>query len=66
MSTEYHHGVRILEINEGVRTIRTISTAIIGLVVTASDADAETFPYDTPVLITNVQQAKGKAGTQGT
>ena len=66
MSTEYHHGVRILEINEGVRTIRTISTAIIGLVATASDADAEAFPYDTPVLITNVQQAKGKAGTQGT
>ena len=56
----------ILEINEGVRTIRTISTAIIGLVATASDADAEAFPYDTPVLITNVQQAKGKAGTQGT
>ena len=66
MSTEYHHGVRVVEINEGVRPIRTISTAIIGLVATASDADATAFPYDTPVLITNVRQAIGKAGTLGT
>ena len=66
MSTEYHHGVRVVEITEGVRPIRTISTAIIGLVATASDADATAFPYDTPVLITNVRQAIGKAGTLGT
>lgn len=66
MSTEYHHGVRVLEINEGPRSIRTVSTAIIGLVAAASDADADTFPYDTPALITNVQAAIGKAGTKGT
>lgn len=41
---QYHHGVRVFEISEGVRTIRTISTAIIGLVATASDADAAVFP----------------------
>ena len=61
MPTEYHHGVRVIEINEGVRPIRTISTAIIGLVATASDADATAFPHDTPVLITNVRQAIGKS-----
>lgn len=66
MSTEYHHGVRVLELTEGTRTIRTISTAIIGLVATASDADAAAFPYDTPVLITNVRTAIGKAGKLGT
>lgn len=66
MSTEYHHGVRVVEINKGARPIRTISTAVIGLVATASDADADTYPHDTPVLITNVQSAIGKAGTQGT
>lgn len=66
MSTEYHHGVRVLEITEGARTIRMISTAILGLVATASDADEATFPYDTPVLITNVRTAIGKAGTEGT
>jgi len=38
MPDQYHHGVRVLEINEGTRTIRTVSTAIIGLVATAPDA----------------------------
>ena len=66
MSTEYHHGVRVIELTEGSRPIRTISTAIIGLVATASDADADAFPFDTPVLITNVRQAIGKAGKLGT
>lgn len=37
---EYHHGVRVLEINEGTRTIRTVATAIIGLVATAPDSSA--------------------------
>jgi phage tail sheath protein FI len=66
MADEYHHGVRVLEINEGTRPIRTVSTAVIGLVCTAEDADATMFPLDTPVLITNVQSAIGKAGTEGT
>lgn len=66
MPTEYHHGVRVIELTTGSRPIRTISTAIIGLVATASDADAATFPHDTPVLITNVRQAIAKAGTMGT
>ncbi len=32
----------------------------------ASDADAETFPLNKPVLITNVQSAIAKAGKKGT
>lgn len=66
MPTDYHHGVRVLEISEGTRPIRTIATAIIGLVATATDADADFFPLDTPVLCTNVQTAAGKAGSNGT
>ena len=62
----YHHGVRVVEINNGTRPIRTIATAIIGLVCTSTDADAATFPLDTPVLITNLYTAIGKAGTTGT
>lgn len=64
--SEYHHGVRVIEINEGRRPIRTIATAIIGIVCTAADADAAAFPLNTPVLITNVLTALGKAGTSGT
>lgn len=66
MPTDYHHGVRVVEINEGTRPIRVIDTSIIGMVCTAADADAVAFPPDTPVLITNVLTASGKAGTAGT
>lgn len=66
MPTDYHHGVRVIEINEGGRPIRTVATAIIGLVATGSDADVAAFPLDKPVLLTNVRAAIGKAGTLGT
>ncbi|WP_288476372.1 phage tail sheath protein [uncultured Pseudomonas sp.] len=63
---DFHHGVRVLELNQGTRSISTISTAVIGMVCTGSDADATTFPLDTPTLLTNVQASVGKAGTKGT
>lgn len=66
MPTEYHHGVRVIEINEGTRPIRTIATAIGGIVCTSDDADATAFPLNTPVLLTNPQVAIGKAGDKGT
>ena len=66
MADEYLHGVRVIELNDGTRPIRTIPTAVIGMVCTAEDADATVFPLDTPVLLTNVQTAIGKAGKTGT
>ncbi len=66
MSTDYHHGVRVLEINEGTRPIRTVSTAVVGMVCTASDADAVKFPLNKPVLLTDVLTASGFAGELGT
>jgi hypothetical protein len=66
MATDYHHGVRVLEINEGIRPIRTIATAVVGMVCTASDADTTVFPLNKPVLLTDVLTAIGKAGTLGT
>lgn len=62
----YHHGVRVVEINEGQRNIRIISTAVMGLICTASDADAAAFPLNTPVLVTKVDAAIAKAGELGT
>lgn len=66
MSEEYLHGVRVNEIAEGIRAIQSLSTAVIGIVCTANDADAATFPLNEPVLLTNITSAIAKAGKQGT
>ncbi|WP_459614365.1 phage tail sheath protein [Bordetella sp. 2513F-2] len=62
----YHHGVRVIEVDDGTRPIRTVSTAVVGFVATADDADPVTFPLNTPVLATNIRAAAGKAGDTGT
>ncbi|ENO4204333.1 phage tail sheath protein [Enterobacter hormaechei] len=64
--SDFHHGVQVVEVNDGTRVISTVSTAIVGMVCTASDADAAMFPLNEPVLITSVQSAIAKAGKKGT
>ncbi|AUH00994.1 phage tail sheath protein [Pectobacteriaceae bacterium CE70] len=64
--SDFHHGTQVVEINDGTRVISTVSTAIVGMVCTGPDADVTTFPLDTPVLITDVITAAGKAGKTGT
>jgi len=65
--TDYHHGVRVIELTSGIRPIRTVSTAVIGLVGTAPNADTTLFPLDTPILLTgDLAPAIEKAGTGGT
>lgn len=66
MADSYHHGVRVTEISNGTRPIKTINTAIIGVVCTAEDADPDTFPLDRPALVTDIYQGLGKAGEKGT
>ncbi|HYG06275.1 MAG TPA: phage tail sheath subtilisin-like domain-containing protein [Stenotrophomonas sp.] len=66
MPSSYHHGVRVVEVSAGTRAIRTVATAVLGLVATASDADEVVFPANKPVLITDVLGAISKAGTKGT
>ncbi|MDM3387187.1 phage tail sheath protein [Citrobacter sp. Cb011] len=64
--SDFHHGIEVVEINDGTRTISTVSTAVVGMVCTARDADAGAFPLNELVLITNPQSAIAKAGTKGT
>jgi phage tail sheath protein FI len=66
MSDSYLHGVRVVEISEGTRTVKTISTAVIGTVCTADEADESVFPLNKPVLITDPLGAMASAGTSGT
>lgn len=61
----FHHGIKLLEINEGARPLSIKSTAVIGLIATADDADPLSFPVNTPVAVTS-EAAIGKAGTTGT
>ncbi|CRY41016.1 phage tail sheath protein [Yersinia enterocolitica] len=63
---DYHHGVRIVEINDGIRIISTVSTAVVGMVCIGDDADTALFPLNRPVLITDLVAAAGKAGKKGT
>lgn len=65
MPADYHHGARVIEINEGGRVIRVPSTSVIGFAATGTDADAAYFPFNKAVLVTNIREAIGKAGTNG-
>lgn len=63
---DFLHGVRVIEKTDGIRPIRTIQTAVIGIIATAKDADVELFPLNQPVLLTDLPNAIGKAGKTGT
>lgn len=60
------HGIKTNLLTSTSLTPATVATSVIGMVVTAPDADATMFPLDTPVLISNVLTALAKAGTSGT
>ncbi|WP_369335756.1 phage tail sheath protein [Halomonas sp. ND22Bw] len=68
MAQDYHHGVRVVEINEGTRPIRTVSTAVIGLVATAPDAAAAvaaSLLVDSAAAESGVTYTAATAGTTG-
>lgn len=62
----FKHGITVTEVSTGARTLTAVSTAIIGLIATAPEADASSFPLDTPVLIRDIEAAIGTAGASGT
>jgi phage tail sheath protein FI len=62
----FHHGTRVVEIEGGVRPIRTIQTGVIGIVATADDADPLVFPLNRPVLCAGDAGMIAGAGTTGT
>jgi phage tail sheath protein FI len=66
MTTTFLHGVEVLELDIGIRPIRTVRSAVIGLVGTAPEADATVFPINEPVLIPGSRAIAGQLGTTGT
>ena len=65
-TTAFKHGITVTEVATGARTLTAVSTAIIGLVGTAPDADAAAFPLNTPMLISDIEAAISDAGAEGT
>lgn len=66
MPETYIHGVSVVESTDGTRPIRTASSAVIGIVGTASLADAALFPLNTPVLIAGSRKEAALLGALGT
>lgn len=62
----YNHGPRVTEKSSGTRPIRTVSTKVIGVIVTGDDADAATFPENTLVQLIGPSRYADKFGTTGT
>ena len=64
--TNFLHGVNVTEINEGISTVRTSSSSVIGVIGTAPEAKDTDFPLNTPVLIAGSMTEAAKLGKTGT
>jgi phage tail sheath protein FI len=51
------HGIEVLEVDDGIRTITTVRSSVIGLVGTMPDADEAKLPLNTPVLVAGQRAA---------
>lgn len=66
MPEQYLHGVEMIQIDDGIRPIPTVRSSVIGIVGTAPDADPETFPLNTPVLVLGSRIKAARLGKTGT
>lgn len=65
MSDKFLHGVEVIEVNDGPRTIKNSKSSVIGIVGTAPEADPDEFPINTPVLIAGSLVKAAKLGKTG-
>lgn len=65
MAEQFLHGIEIIEQSDGLRPIQTVKSSVIGLVVTAPDADETVFPLNEPVLILSDPRKAAKLDTTG-
>jgi uncharacterized protein len=66
MTEKFLHGVNVIEVTSGPKTIRTSKSSVIGVIGTAPEADAEKFPLNKPVLIAGSLKEAAKLGKKGT
>lgn len=66
MSEHFLHGVEVVEIDDGIRPIRTVKSSVIGLIGTAPEANEADFPLNTPVLLAGSPRKAARLGAAGT
>ncbi|WP_127076021.1 phage tail sheath subtilisin-like domain-containing protein [Rhodomicrobium lacus] len=66
MTTDFLHGVEVIEIDDGPRPVRTVRSSVIGIVGTAENAKLSEFPLDTPVQIAGSRAKAALLDTVGT
>jgi len=53
MTDQFLHGVQVIDVDDGERSISVASSSVIGIVGTAPGADPVAFPLNVPVLVTS-------------
>nr|CAH7732985.1 unnamed protein product [Callosobruchus chinensis] len=66
MAEEFLHGVNVIEVTSGAKTVRTAKSSVIGVIGTAPEADEQKFPLNKPVLIAGSLKEAAKLGKTGT
>ena len=64
MTTNFYHGVEVIEAAGGARPVATVRSSVIAAVGAADNAQATDFPLNTPVLVSNAAEA-AKLGDDG-
>ncbi|MFP3023319.1 MAG: phage tail protein, partial [Wolbachia sp.] len=65
MAEEFLHGVNVIEVTSGARTVRTAKSSVIGVIGTAPEADEQKFPLNKPVLIAGSLKEAARLGKSG-
>ena len=65
MAEQFLHGVQVVDIDSGSRTISVAASSVIGIVGTAPLADPDKFPLNQPVLVTSPTEAAALAVGEG-
>lgn len=60
------HGCEVVEVSSGARTVKTVSSSVIGVVGTAPDADPLQFPLNVPVMVAGANGVPAGLGASGT
>ncbi|WP_204353603.1 phage tail sheath subtilisin-like domain-containing protein [Salinisphaera orenii] len=67
-ATDFFHGIQVKVVTDGIRSISTAASSVIGIVGTAPAADESVWPIDTPVAVLGQSDLDkvGDLGTEGT